>query len=128
MIERRRLERLLGLIDELKRISEEGGIIIVEGRNDVRALRSLGVEGEMVTASSLPDYEIFRICSGRKTVILSDWDSKGKEIEKRLKNLISNADISIWREISGITGRHIHSVEELPEFVRKAYEFYRRPV
>ncbi len=125
MIERRRLERLLGLIEELKRISEEGGIIIVEGRNDVRALRGLGIVGEVVTASSMPDYEIFRICSGRKTVILSDWDLKGREIGMRLKNLISNADINIWREISGISGRYIHSVEELPEFVRKACNFHR---
>ncbi len=125
MIERKRLERLLILIEELKRVSEEGGIIVVEGRNDALALRKLGVKGETVMASSLPDSEIFRICSGKKTVILSDWDSKGKEIEMRLMNLIRNADISIWKEISGITGRYIHSVEELPEFIRKVREFYR---
>jgi len=125
MIELKRLERLLKVIEELKRISEEGGVIVVEGRKDVVALRKLGINGEVITSSVLPDYEIFRICSGRKTVILSDWDSKGREIEMRLKNLMNHADLTVWREISGITGRYIHSVEELPGFVIKACEFYR---
>ncbi len=128
MIERKKLERLLVLIEELKRHTEKGGIIIVEGRRDVIALRSLGIEGEMIMASVLPDYEIFRLCHGKRPIILSDWDSKGREIEAKLKNLLRDANTAIWREISGITGRYIHSVEELPEFIRKAREFYRMPV
>ncbi len=125
MIERRGFERLIKIIEELRRFSEEGGVIVVEGRKDMNALKSLGVGGEILLASSMPDYEIFRRCSGKRTLLLSDWDSKGKEIEMRLKRMIVHANTEIWLELSRITGKYIHSVEELPDLIRKACEFYR---
>ncbi len=125
MIERKGFERLIKIIEELRMLSEDGGVIVVEGKNDLDALKSLGIWGEILLASSMPDHEIFRRCSGRKTVLLSDWDSEGREMEKRLKRIIVHGNTEIWAELSKITGKYIHSVEELPGLIRKGCEFYR---
>lgn len=44
-----RLEKLEGLILELKQMSDKGAVIIVEGKRDRKALRALGITGICVT-------------------------------------------------------------------------------
>ena len=67
----------------------EGKLGIVEGKNDKKALKSLGVKN-IIAINGRPLYEVAEVASKskREIVILTDFDRKGREIEKRLKTLL----------------------------------------
>jgi len=75
-----RLEKLEVLILELQELSENGAIIVVEGRKDVESLRFLGINGEIKLASQQPLLEFTESLSksGKEIVLLTDWDKKGE--------------------------------------------------
>ncbi|AIY91004.1 toprim domain-containing protein [Geoglobus acetivorans] len=126
MIGLREFEKLLRLIEELRIESESGAVILVEGRKDTIALRKLGVRGEIIETSTTSNHSIFDAVGERKVVIFTDWDNKGKKLKTRLSELFRNADTGIWDGVSAITGRYIHSVEELPDFIESLYIHHRK--
>ena len=67
----------------------EEKLVIVEGKRDKKALKSLGVKN-IIAINGRPLYEVAEIASKSKKeiVILTDFDKKGREIEKGLKNLL----------------------------------------
>jgi 5S rRNA maturation endonuclease (ribonuclease M5) len=81
------------LIDEekLKKILEdfEDKLIIVEGKRDKKALKSLGMK-DIIAINGRPLYMVAEIAlkDKKEIVILTDFDKKGRDIEKRLKNLL----------------------------------------
>ncbi|WP_457590589.1 toprim domain-containing protein [Geoglobus sp.] len=126
MLGLREFEKLLRLIDELRIESERGAVILVEGRNDTLALRKLGVEGEIIEASKASNHSIVDAVGERKVVIFTDWDRRGRRLKVRFSELFRNANTAIWDEVSAITGRYIHSVEELPDFIESLYIHHRK--
>ncbi|MEE9322951.1 MAG: toprim domain-containing protein [Candidatus Aenigmarchaeota archaeon] len=80
-IDEEKLERVLRELEDK--------LTIVEGKNDKKALKSLGVKN-IIAINGKPLYEVAEIVSKskREIVILTDFDKKGREIEKRLKNLL----------------------------------------
>lgn len=111
-------------IEELKEKSRNGWVVVVEGKKDVRSLRAIGVSGEIVvftgfasTADNLKDSDV---------IILTDFDSKGMEIEKGLvKALISYGkipDVEIKRKIFSSVRKEISKVEEIHTFYEKIKE------
>ncbi|AAB90335.1 MULTISPECIES: toprim domain-containing protein [Archaeoglobus] len=108
-------------IDELKEKSENGWVVVVEGKKDVRSLRAIGVSGEIVvftgyasTADTLKD---------RKVIILTDSDAKGMEIEKGLVEALKTygkiPDVEIKRKIFSNVRKEISKVEEISAFYEK---------
>ncbi|NOY10709.1 MAG: toprim domain-containing protein [Archaeoglobi archaeon] len=126
MLGLREFERLLRVVEELKTRSSCGAVVVVEGRRDVAALRSLGVEGEIIEASATPISAVVDAIGGREVIILTDWDSRGRVMKDRLSSLLRNANLEIWNELSTITGRYIHSVEELPGLIETLYGLHRK--
>ena len=80
-IDEEKLERILMDLEEK--------LVIVEGKNDKKALKSLGVK-DIIAINARPLYEVVEIASKSKKeiVILTDFDKEGRAIEKRLKYLL----------------------------------------
>ncbi|HDN74021.1 hypothetical protein B6U96_11285 [Archaeoglobales archaeon ex4484_92] len=115
------LEDLFEVLEELKERARNGWVIVVEGEKDVASLRKLGVAGEILTFSG---YSATADRVGkRKTIILTDYDERGREIERGLsKALLSYgnvADVEIKRKIFCKIKKEVTKVEELYGFVKK---------
>jgi 5S rRNA maturation endonuclease (ribonuclease M5) len=64
-------------------------VVIVEGKRDKKALKSLGLK-DIIAINGRPLYEVAEIASNsiRPIVILTDFDKKGRQIEKKLRSLL----------------------------------------
>ncbi len=84
---KRRTEKLINIAKELK-----DNIVIVEGKNDVRALKSLGLT-DIIPINGKPLIETVHKIIGLKgytqgVVILTDFDSQGQKIAAKLEFLL----------------------------------------
>lgn len=77
-------EKIMETIEELY-----DKLVIVEGKRDKKALKSLGVKN-IIAINGKPLYEVAEIAlkSENEIVILTDFDREGREIEKRLRDLL----------------------------------------
>jgi 2,5-diamino-6-(ribosylamino)-4(3H)-pyrimidinone 5'-phosphate reductase len=81
-----RIELLLQTLEELKELSNDGIPIVVEGMRDVRTLRALGIEGQII---HLGHGSVINFAEelGRRyneIIILTDWDKRGDELSQRI--------------------------------------------
>ncbi|WP_406656265.1 toprim domain-containing protein [Methanolobus sp. ZRKC2] len=121
----KRLESIEEIIDELLQLAEEGNVIIVEGKRDVRALNKLGINGhfEMATHHSLSNFCEDITNTGKGIIILTDWDRRGNMLMSNLVNhfhsLGVNPDVRIRERLKSIVQKEIKDVESLPTYVLK---------
>lgn len=118
--------KLKFLIDELIRNSEDGAIIIVEGKNDVKALRMLGVRGEIVTSANCSNAKLVDKIKNKNVIILTDWDRRGNDLEKDLITKFSSwgvvPDTEHRKKIFSLVGRTVTSVEDLVKLILNVKE------
>lgn len=82
------LQELFKVLSELNRKVP----IIVEGRNDVIALRTLGLQGEIIQVHGGKNlYELSEEIHERfeQVILLIDWDRKGETLMKTLGDYLS---------------------------------------
>ncbi len=124
----KRLERMEDLLAELHEFSDQGSIIVVEGKRDVVALKKLGIRGDfrLATHHSLINFSEDLSKTGKKVVILTDWDRWGNilasKLTENLQSLGSNPDTRIRDLIISLVQKEIKDVESLPAYVRKLRE------
>ena len=114
-----RLEKLEELILQLKNLSKEGNVIIVEGQRDRRALRELGITGpiELGTKKSLLLFceELAR--TYRNAIILTDWDRTGNRLAELMEQYLMAASVKvntdIREKIQNLVQKRIKDVESL---------------
>jgi 5S rRNA maturation endonuclease (ribonuclease M5) len=109
-------------VSELMELSEDH-IILVEGKKDVRALTALGLgDAEMYEVQSgggpLRAAEtVFE--SGRKAVIMTDWDTRGNmladELGRQLSALCVDYDSDIRYKLGIVCKKDIKDIESLPK-------------
>jgi len=126
-----RLEKLEGLILELKDLSNMGAIIVVEGRKDVESLRSLGIKGDIKLSSQQPllDFTEQLSRSGKDIVLLTDWDRKGGMVARKIIDYLQAYGIIPNTDIRGRIGfrvkKRIKDIESLNKYMRKLrYELH----
>jgi 5S rRNA maturation endonuclease (ribonuclease M5) len=112
--------KIIKALDELKSLNAEIPII-VEGESDTKALRELGIKGEIIQINI--GQRIFNFCEeiSRKypmVVILTDWDRKGGQLCKQLKEGFKANDvkynIDIRARLAGYCKKETKDVEGLP--------------
>jgi 5S rRNA maturation endonuclease (ribonuclease M5) len=119
------LEALEELISTLTEASRQGAAIIVEGRRDEMALRSLGVVGPVIMASHRPALDLAEEVaqSYSEIILLTDWDSKGDEmataIEQHLRCTSSRTDLEIRSRLKKLVKKEIKDVESLGIYVER---------
>ena len=120
-------EKILKVLYALTEEAEKGTPIIVEGKKDVATLQALGVEGKMLTAKTGGKafldvvYEIEQM-NAREAILFLDFDRRGKEGTKRLKQSLEHAgvkpNIRFWTALSGLLSKEIQCVESLDAYLR----------
>jgi 5S rRNA maturation endonuclease (ribonuclease M5) len=119
------LEALEELISTLTEASRQGAAIIVEGRRDEMALRSLGVVGPVIMASRRPALNLAEELakSYSEIILLTDWDRKGDEmantIEQHLRCTSSRTDLEIRSRLKKLVKKEIKDVESLGIYVER---------
>lgn len=121
-----RLRQLNDLIREMDEASSDGAVIVVEGKRDEEALRSLGVTGRFLRLSGagrpIADLaaEIHR--EADRAVMALDWDSQGAKLEVRFAELLERFCVDVDREtrikMGALVRKDITDVESLPTLLR----------
>lgn len=115
----KRFEEVEALIKNLVHLSVTMPVI-VEGKKDEKALRELGVKGEIVRLNR--GESIFSTCERlskdhEKVILMTDWDRKGGHLGKLLKDgLEANGvqyDEDIRARLAILTKKDIKDVESL---------------
>ena len=117
------------IIEELERLRElsRGIPVVVEGKNDEKALRGLGITGEIYHISAgIPFYELCEEIAGKyKDVILfTDTDSEGQKLAKKFKGQMSQMGVRVHdRFRSNLMGKlDTHQAEHLARRLVKLKE------
>ncbi len=118
-----RLQQVLGWLAEE---SSKGTPTIVEGQKDIRALRTLNVDGP-ITAAKSGGKTLLDLVSElenqrpKEVILLLDFDRRGREWTGRLKRHLESAKIipntTFWCKLLGLVGREIKDVESLAAYV-----------
>ncbi|MBS3816829.1 MAG: hypothetical protein KGY76_04630 [Candidatus Thermoplasmatota archaeon] len=129
-------EELEGILDILERIKNERGDIpiIVEGKKDVKALQSLGIQRKIIKIKR--GESIFRIIEElrdehEKVIILTDWDASGGGLCYKIKkaceaNTIAY-DVEYRKQVIKFLKKEVKDVESIPSFIERAEkEIYSR--
>lgn len=122
----KRLERILKLLERLEEQSAKGTPIVVEGKNDVQALYSLGITGDIILAKT-SGKSFFDVLSEierrerREVILLFDFDRRGKEWTRRLARCLEGMKITpnllFWRMLLGLVGRDVKDIEGLATYL-----------
>lgn len=119
-------EKIQNLLDRLVEESAEGTPIVVEGRKDIETLRALGVQGRIVSAKTGGKSRLDVISEMEKTgahevILLLDFDRRGKEWSKILKEHLERAKIrpnlKFWNELQGLVSREVKDIEGLTSYI-----------
>jgi 2,5-diamino-6-(ribosylamino)-4(3H)-pyrimidinone 5'-phosphate reductase len=119
-------EKILQTLERLAKKSAKGIPIIVEGKKDVGALRALAIEGKMIEAktsgkSMLDVVSEVEAYGTREVILLLDFDRRGREWTKRLKQYLETMrikpNIVFWEKLRGIVGREVKDVEGLASYM-----------
>ncbi len=122
-------EELEGVQDILAKIKKEDKSIpiIVEGRKDKKALRSLGIKRKIIKIKK--GKAIFRIIERLrkdhdKVIILTDWDSTGGKLCYKIKKACESNDIKYdieyRKQMIKFLKKEVKDVESIPTFIKRA--------
>ena len=118
-----RLEKLGKLLDELDEASKEMPVI-VEGKRDRKALRALGIDGEIIelnVGKSIVDFCEGVARSHDEVVLMTDWDAKGGRLFKQLADCFKTMDVKVRgefrSEMARLAKKGAKDVEGLPGFL-----------
>ena len=123
---KRRVEKIKELLERLAEKSASGIPIIVEGRNDIDALRELTIKGDVIAAktSGRSFLDVLREIRKRGTqevILLMDFDRRGKEGTKRLAQHLEKmrvkANLLFWNELLNLVGHDLKDIEGLPTYI-----------
>jgi 5S rRNA maturation endonuclease (ribonuclease M5) len=119
-------ERILRVLECLAEESERGTPVVVEGKKDIEALRALAVEGKIISAktggkSLLDVISEVEKAGVREVILLLDFDRRGKEWTKRIRQQLEKArirpNVKFWCELLTLVGRDVKDVEGLTAYM-----------
>ncbi|QLH75075.1 MAG: hypothetical protein HPY73_06230 [Methanomassiliicoccales archaeon] len=117
-----RLKALSEILEELAS-RDEDQVILVEGAKDKGGLKLLGVEGEVVMVQTRDG--IFGVAEQlakerKRAIILTDWDRKGGQLCRLLKNALSANSVpyddQTRTRLAKVSKGEIKDVESLPSY------------
>jgi 5S rRNA maturation endonuclease (ribonuclease M5) len=119
-------EKILQILKALGEESANGTPIVVEGKKDVEALRASGVAGTVVTIktggkSFLDTVSEIEQMGVPEVILFLDFDRRGKEGTKRLKQSLECAkikpNVKFWHALSALVGKEIQCIESLTTYL-----------
>jgi 5S rRNA maturation endonuclease (ribonuclease M5) len=122
--EERRLQAVKELLETITAHSKRGVPVIVEGPNDVKTLRRLGITGPVICAKSrrlgLADF-LESIARHHEVIVLTDFDKEGRALAWRLRRDLSGmrvkANVEIWKQLKALVRSEIVGIESLEKYL-----------
>jgi len=122
--EERRFEAVTKLIGDVAAHSGRGVPVIVEGPNDVKALRKLGITGPIFCAKSrrlgLVDF-LDSIATHSEVIVLTDFDKEGRALAWRLRRDLSQmrvkVNVEIWKQLKALARSEMVGIENLGKYL-----------
>jgi len=119
------LEQIEELLSELRECAAQGVPILVEGANDEKTLRELGMEGRIFRAScnrkTLLNF-LEGLASFKQIIILTDFDRAGDKLAKfsteHLKRLGVEPVVEFREKLKAILHKDVKDIEGLAKFLR----------
>ena len=122
------LAELEQFVEFLNHESEIGSIVVVEGKRDLEALRSIGFNGDIAVFHNfrgIGEFVHHLSIRNRKIILLLDLDRKGKVLtSKILKHLNSSYQhdyLQTKRRLAQITKGRIKHIEDLKAFSKDRF-------
>jgi 5S rRNA maturation endonuclease (ribonuclease M5) len=122
------LAELYQFVNILNYESDIGSIIVVEGKRDLEALRSIGFDGDVVVFHNFRGISEFVhniSIRNRKVILLLDMDRKGKILtSKILKHLNSSCQhdyLQTKRRLAQMTRGRVKHIEDLKSFSKDPF-------
>jgi len=118
------LDAVEDLIEENQRIP-----VLVEGVRDVRALRAIGLTGEILTVNT--GGPLLELCErlGRRhraVLLLTDWDRRGGQLAQRLREGFAAIGVDAREtpraKLAFLSQKEVKDVESLDAYVQRARE------
>lgn len=127
MIYRNTDSAVLGRINEFIRTlnheSENGSIIVVEGKRDSEALTKLGFVGEVTEYNRFKgvlDFADSHQMTDKKIILLLDMDRTGKYLTSRLVSLLqqrgSKVSLTYKKKLCEITNGKVRHIEDIGSY------------
>ncbi len=113
-----RLELLTRIFRDIKSLGRDD-LILVEGKNDLRSLRRIGVESKIITESELRRGRSISPPSqtrNQRIILLPDFDKKGRQNMRKWQKALqrtAKVDDSVWRKLLHVTKGGAGGVEGL---------------
>ncbi|MFH0870835.1 MAG: hypothetical protein V1866_07320 [archaeon] len=110
-------------IDEFIELTEKykDTLIIVEGVNDRRALTELGFSRIMTL--NRPLYAVVESIEEKRVVILTDLDSEGKKLYRKLKSTLSERGIFVDDKLRNLLSKtELKQIEGLGGYLKRFAE------
>jgi len=122
--EERRFEAVIKLIGDVTAHSRRGVPVIVEGPNDVKTLRKLGITGPIFCAKSrrlgLVDF-LDSIATYSEVIILTDFDKEGRALAwclcKDLSQMRVKVNVEIWKQLKALARSEMVGIENLGKYL-----------
>lgn len=113
------VRRLVGELDS------QDAVVVVEGKRDAAALRSLGFTGSVMQFHRYGGFVKVADAAAahRRVVVLLDYDREGRYMTYRLVRLLQRrtaVDLSYRRRLARITGGRLRFVEQLMSYAPAA--------
>lgn len=129
-------EELEGVEETLGQMREDNKSIpiIVEGKKDVEALRSLGFEGIIIKIKGRKT--IFHIIEEMRVkydeaIVLTDWDHTGRRLAGRIKRACKansiKPNMEYRKNLIKYLKKEIKDVESIPPFIIRARSLVKYP-
>jgi 5S rRNA maturation endonuclease (ribonuclease M5) len=124
------LERIKEFIRTLNYESENGSIIVVEGKRDSAALIKLGFVGEVTVYNRFKgvlDFVDSHQMIDKKIILLLDMDRTGKYLTSRLVSLLqrrgSNVNLTYKKKLCEITNGKVRHIEDIGSYQNLGSKF-----
>jgi 2,5-diamino-6-(ribosylamino)-4(3H)-pyrimidinone 5'-phosphate reductase len=123
----RKAEKLAQLLERLVAEATKNTLIVVEGQNDIEALKELEIQGKTISVKTagrsfldvLAEIEDQNIS---EAILLLDFDRRGREWTKRLKQCLEEKRIKVnltfWNKLRALVGHDIKDLEGLPAYLK----------
>ncbi len=122
----RKAEKLAQLLERLETEAAKNALIVVEGQNDIEALTELSIQGNIISVktagkSFLDILTEIEEHNTNEVILLLDFDRRGKELTKRLKQRLEEkrikVNVNFWSKLHALVGHNIKDIEGLPAYM-----------
>src|ERR671932_1423690 len=123
-IDNNTIDRLREFINMLNEESENGSVIVVEGKRDVEALNRVGFNGNLTVFNhfkGVTDFVDNHYQTRNKIILLLDMDRTGKYLTSRLLRQLqykgNNVSLSYKKALAKISNGKIRHIEDLVMYI-----------